>query len=440
MKNNSTKNDHFLRQEKKVLENFRKKEKPHIIEDASDLFVHFDELYDGLMKRQKRTNVLIVGITGVGKSSLINSIFGKKLALTGTGVPITQHFTKYSADNFTINIYDSKGLEHGSSKEFMRSTERFLNDHRVGEHGESENAIHVIWYVINSACGRWESFEEKLCKTLFTNIPIIFVLNKADITSQDERDSLRDCLLDMNLENCVGIFDVISLEKMIKCINECSNCGSDDIIIRKRMIQAECQNCDHKECLRLDNGRNDLVHATYDILPSFVKNAFTIAQTVSFSLKERNSLAIIKDFWSKWAHLYTARSFLKTIAQMMATLSINWGLKHSTDYAKFVSGDLVSVFTFGDKIKLLFHTNMFKQKVHFTSLGILWNRCLRHLTRSLFDEWTKTEDQSMGLQICSHSVKTVFSEFNDKNLEEIEKELKKKTIDDFLFDEITTEC
>ena len=100
----SANSDDFFLKEEKLLDDFRKSKQLDVIEDASQLFLHFNEMFDDLMKKQKKTNVLITGITGAGKSTLINSIFGKKLALTGIGEPITQHFIKYTSNNFTINF------------------------------------------------------------------------------------------------------------------------------------------------------------------------------------------------------------------------------------------------------------------------------------------------------------------------------------------------
>lgn len=37
-----------------------------------------------------KLNIMIVGKTGVGKSTLLNSLFGENLALTGSGEPITE--------------------------------------------------------------------------------------------------------------------------------------------------------------------------------------------------------------------------------------------------------------------------------------------------------------------------------------------------------------
>ena len=54
-------------------------------------------------------NVLIAGKTGAGKSTLINAVFGKEVAVTGSGRPVTQHVEKFTKDNFSI--FDTKGLE-----------------------------------------------------------------------------------------------------------------------------------------------------------------------------------------------------------------------------------------------------------------------------------------------------------------------------------------
>jgi GTPase Era involved in 16S rRNA processing len=417
--------DVFFEREKIVLEDLKKEKETDIINDASELYHHFNRLYKELMDRQNKTNVLITGVTGAGKSSLINTIFNKKLAVTGSGVPITKHFIKYSSETLTINIYDSKGLEHGNTEEFINTTQDFLDQHSIGEHGESENAIHVVWYVINSATGRWVNFEKKICETLFHDIPIIFILNKADISTQNDRNILRECVKDMKLKNNVGIYDVISTDNNINIIDIvfCSCCGSDDILIRKKHFQMQCIDCDRVESLVMDNGREKLVFGTYDILPSFVKCAFSTAQTVSFDLKEKHSLIIIKEFWDKWSKVHTVNKFLKVIAKMLAKISIIWDLKHSHQYGTFIAEDLLSTFTMTDKINLLFHTDVNKQKLHCTSLGVLWSMCLHDLNKLLFKKWIKIVDHCEDRIVCG-CVKTILSQLNGSNLANIEDDIR----------------
>ncbi len=56
----------------------------------SDLIQEIKNAMDEALKRRGMANILIAGKTGVGKSTLINSIFQGNLAETGQGKPVTQ--------------------------------------------------------------------------------------------------------------------------------------------------------------------------------------------------------------------------------------------------------------------------------------------------------------------------------------------------------------
>lgn len=61
--------------------------------------------------RPRHLTVLVCGATGVGKSTLINSIAERQAALTGIGAPVTQNTTRIEVPTKQLVFYDSKGLE-----------------------------------------------------------------------------------------------------------------------------------------------------------------------------------------------------------------------------------------------------------------------------------------------------------------------------------------
>lgn len=50
-----------------------------------------------------KLNIMILGKTGVGKSTLINSLFGENLAVTGFGRPVTQDIRKFETEDCPIS-------------------------------------------------------------------------------------------------------------------------------------------------------------------------------------------------------------------------------------------------------------------------------------------------------------------------------------------------
>ncbi len=54
------------------------------------------KLYDNIKEttQMPMMNILLMGATGVGKSSLINGLFGEEVAKVGVGKSLTQHLEK----------------------------------------------------------------------------------------------------------------------------------------------------------------------------------------------------------------------------------------------------------------------------------------------------------------------------------------------------------
>ena len=114
-----------------------------------------------------KLNLLVIGKTGVGKSTLLNSLFGKNLALTGSGEPITQDIDKFAPEGWPIAIYDTPGMELGGK----HSAENLLNDvtcliQNKMKSGDFEQAIHCILYCINVKSSRIEPVEQDFLQKL----------------------------------------------------------------------------------------------------------------------------------------------------------------------------------------------------------------------------------------------------------------------------------
>ncbi len=227
-------------------------------------------------------NIIVAGITGTGKSTLINAVFGSDMAATGSGKPVTEHIDEYNNGDIPIHIWDTVGLELDSekTKESIKSIKATIAS--KAELNDKYDRVHAIWYCINSGSSRYQGAELEFIKELHAiGVPFIIVLTQ-----------------------CTGNEDEVNeLENKIKETN--ISMGMEDIkIVQVLALPVKCRGISTPiPAFGLDN----LVNVTLQLLPSFIKSGFIAAQRVSQSEKRSECEEIIcsyvraaqTGFWDK---------------------------------------------------------------------------------------------------------------------------------------------
>jgi len=137
-----------------------------------------EDAIDGALKSSGKINVIIAGKTGVGKSTLINTVFRGNLAQTGSGRPVTQGTEEISKQGHPVTIIDTKGLELKDYGTIAAELADVIDTRSLSE--DENQHIHVAWLCIHEDGRRVEDAEIELCR-LFAdkNIPVVVVITKS---------------------------------------------------------------------------------------------------------------------------------------------------------------------------------------------------------------------------------------------------------------------
>lgn len=121
-------------------------------------------------------NLAILGGTGVGKSTLVNAVFGEDLAETGIGRPVTSGVNFYRRGD--LGLYDFEGLESFASLKSF--TDEFKKVYRKRLKQDPESAIHAVWYCIKASDRRLDDQQEKALRRLAVDmkLPVFLVLTQ----------------------------------------------------------------------------------------------------------------------------------------------------------------------------------------------------------------------------------------------------------------------
>lgn len=233
--------------------------------------INYDQLVSDAFKeiknqneKLKHVNLLVAGKSGVGKSTLINAIFGEELAQTGVGKPVTDQINLIEKADFPVRIYDTVGFELAKSgfdftgliKSFGKNDIQKLIK-KVQATETTDDDVHAVWYLISGTGSRIEDSEIEFINWMVEQkLPVIVVLTKC-------YDKAEAQLLNS---------EIVSICPNVKAVIN--------------VLAKETQGIQRF-------GVDELIKETVEILPEGLQASFVHSQEASLKLKHSESVKVI---------------------------------------------------------------------------------------------------------------------------------------------------
>lgn len=130
-----------------------------------------------------RGNVLVIGNSGVGKSTLINAVLGEDVAKTGYGTTgTTDTLEIYESDRVPFRVIDTIGFEPTFWKEqkAIHAVKKWSKE--SAKEGKEDNQINVIWFCVDGTSRKlFPKAIHSLSRAtaMWKSVPIVVVITKS---------------------------------------------------------------------------------------------------------------------------------------------------------------------------------------------------------------------------------------------------------------------
>lgn len=159
----------------------------------ADVLRILEESVSNELEKLGKFNLIVLGDSGAGKTTLINAVFGVQLGETGIGNAVTQEVRLcHRHQDDPLRIYDTPGFElgGGSVDEVVKTLSKLVKEKKGGPPAER---IHAVWFVVNSRTARFLDGHASVIEALDgLGLPVFVVLTRvAKLGEEIEPEALQ---------------------------------------------------------------------------------------------------------------------------------------------------------------------------------------------------------------------------------------------------------
>lgn len=217
--------------------------------------------------RAAKANVLIIGNSGVGKSTLVNAVLGEDRAEVSFGTKgTTEELHLYEKEDLPFRVIDTVGFEPSFFKRRAAIHAIRQWSRNSAKDGKTDTQINVIWFCVPGTAGKL--FPETIhslsqATSMWPSVPIITVITKS--------------------------FSVPDREKNIELVNSVFSSQSHRKNLRKIIPVVAATFTLNENAYAAPEGITELIDATNELLPEGYQTAEK--DIARFKLKRKRALA-----------------------------------------------------------------------------------------------------------------------------------------------------